>query len=87
MNPKRLFLASQIALIVTAMSFALRTTSTASWVLQFNESNERNNIVPVTHHQNIPPIGIPEFPMYAGIIVMVAIFIMFISVRKKKMKK
>ena len=41
MKPDRLFRASQIALIVTAMSFALRTTSTASWAIQFHESNER----------------------------------------------
>ena len=41
MNSARLFRASQMALIVTAMSFALRTTSTASWAIQFHESNER----------------------------------------------
>lgn len=41
MNSDRLFRASQIGLIVTAMSFALRTTSTASWVVQFHETNER----------------------------------------------
>ena len=41
MKSDRLFRASQIALIVTAMSFALRTTSTASWAIQFHESNER----------------------------------------------
>ncbi len=41
MNPNRLFRASQIALIVTAMSFALRTTTTADWVTHFHESNER----------------------------------------------
>lgn len=41
MNPSRLFNASCIALIVTAMSFALRGAATASWASQFNLTNEQ----------------------------------------------
>jgi MFS family permease len=41
MNPSRLFKASCIALIVTAMSFALRGAATAAWVSQFNLTNEQ----------------------------------------------
>jgi MFS family permease len=39
-NPKRLFVGSQIALIVTAMSFALRGGAAATWQLQFHLTNE-----------------------------------------------
>jgi MFS family permease len=41
MNSSRLFTASCIALIVTAMSFALRGAATADWVSQFNLTNEQ----------------------------------------------
>jgi MFS family permease len=41
MNPSRLFTASCVALIVTAMSFALRGAATADWVSQFNLTNEQ----------------------------------------------
>jgi MFS family permease len=41
MNSSRLFKASCIALIVTAMSFALRGAATAAWVSQFNLTNEQ----------------------------------------------
>jgi MFS family permease len=41
MNSSRLFTASCVALIVTAMSFALRGASTADWVTQFNLTNEQ----------------------------------------------
>jgi fucose permease len=40
MNSSRLFNASCVALIVTAMSFALRGAATAAWVTQFNLTNE-----------------------------------------------
>jgi MFS family permease len=41
MNSSRLFNASCVALIVTAMSFALRGAATADWVSQFNLTNEQ----------------------------------------------
>lgn len=41
MNPSRLFLASCFALIVTAMSFALRGGATGDWITQFNLTNEQ----------------------------------------------
>jgi MFS family permease len=41
MNLSRLFNASCVALIVTAMSFALRGAATADWVSQFNLTNEQ----------------------------------------------
>ncbi|HZZ20487.1 MAG TPA: MFS transporter [Opitutaceae bacterium] len=39
-NAKRLFLGSQVALIVTAMSFAIRGGSAATWAIQFHLNNE-----------------------------------------------
>jgi MFS family permease len=41
MNAKRLFLASKIALIVTAMSFAIRGGAAGSWAAQFNLTHEQ----------------------------------------------
>ena len=41
MNPSRVFLASCFALIVTAMSFALRAEATGAWITQFNLTNEQ----------------------------------------------
>jgi fucose permease len=41
MNPSRLFNASCVALIVTAMSFALRGAATANWVSELNLTNEQ----------------------------------------------
>lgn len=41
MNSSRLFRASCVALIVTAMSFALRGAATASWVAEFDLTNEQ----------------------------------------------
>lgn len=41
MNPSRLFTASCAALIVTAMSFALRGGATGDWIAQFNLTNEQ----------------------------------------------
>jgi MFS family permease len=41
MNSSRLFTASCVALIVTAMSFALRGAATAEWVKQLNLTNEQ----------------------------------------------
>jgi MFS family permease len=41
MNSPRLFRASCVALIVTAMSFMLRTTFVGAWTAQFNLSNEQ----------------------------------------------
>jgi MFS family permease len=41
MNPNRLFTASCLALIVTAMSFALRGGATGDWMTQFNLTNEQ----------------------------------------------
>ncbi len=41
MNPSRLFTASCAALIVTAMSFALRGGATGAWIAEFNLTNEQ----------------------------------------------
>ncbi len=41
MNSSRLFTASCVALIVTAMSFALRGAATGDWVTEFNLTNEQ----------------------------------------------
>jgi MFS family permease len=41
MNPSRLFQASCVALIVTAMSFALRGAASAAWASDFNLTNEQ----------------------------------------------
>ncbi|WP_438479199.1 MFS transporter [Oleiharenicola lentus] len=41
MNPSRLFTASCVALIVTAMSFALRAEATGEWIKEFNLNNEQ----------------------------------------------
>ncbi|RXK56780.1 MFS transporter [Oleiharenicola lentus] len=41
MNPSRLFTASCAALIVTAMSFALRGGATGDWIKEFNLTNEQ----------------------------------------------
>ncbi|MFZ1055590.1 MAG: MFS transporter, partial [Opitutaceae bacterium] len=41
MDAKRLFLASRVALVVTAMSFALRGAAANSWATQFNLSYEQ----------------------------------------------
>lgn len=41
MKPSRLFIASCTALIVTAMSFALRGAATASWVTELHLTNEQ----------------------------------------------
>ncbi len=41
MKPDRLFTASCLALVVTAMSFALRGGATGDWITQFNLSNEQ----------------------------------------------
>ena len=41
MNAHRLFLASRVALIVTAMSFALRGAAGGAWATQFNLSYEQ----------------------------------------------
>lgn len=41
MSPDRLFRASCIALIVTAMSFALRGAAMSSWAIEFNLTNEQ----------------------------------------------
>ncbi len=40
MNPKRLFLASRMALVVTAMSFAIRGGSAGPWAAQFHLTHE-----------------------------------------------
>jgi len=45
MNPKRLFLASCIALIVTAMSFALRGAAAASWATEFKLNYEQVGVI------------------------------------------
>jgi MFS family permease len=44
-NASRLFLASRIALVVTAMSFALRGNAGAAWIAQFHLSNEQLGLV------------------------------------------
>ena len=41
MNPSRLFRASCVALIVTAMSFALRTAALGHWTAEFHLTNEQ----------------------------------------------
>lgn len=41
MNPSRLFTASCVALITTAMSFAVRGGATGDWITQFNLTNEQ----------------------------------------------
>ena len=41
MNANRLFLASRIALIVTAMSFAIRGGAAGAWATQFNLTHEQ----------------------------------------------
>src|SRR2546430_1394639 len=41
MTPSRLFAASCVALIVTAMSFALRTAAVGAWAEQFRLTNEQ----------------------------------------------
>ncbi len=41
MNPSRLFAASRVALIVTAMSFALRGGAAAAWAVTFHLNNEQ----------------------------------------------
>ena len=41
MNPNRLFRASCVALITTAMSFAIRGGATGDWVTQFHLTNEQ----------------------------------------------
>lgn len=41
MNPSRLFTASCVALIVTAMSFALRGAATGAWVTELSLTNEQ----------------------------------------------
>jgi MFS family permease len=41
MNPSRLFAASRVALVVTAMSFAIRGGAAASWAAQFHLTNEQ----------------------------------------------
>lgn len=41
MNPSRLFTASCAALVVTAMSFALRGAATGDWVTEFSLTNEQ----------------------------------------------
>lgn len=41
MNPSRLFTASCVALITTAMSFALRGGATGDWITQFHLTNEQ----------------------------------------------
>lgn len=41
MNPSRLFRASQVALVVTAMSFALRASSADAWAADFHLTHEQ----------------------------------------------
>jgi MFS family permease len=41
MNPSRLFTASCVALIATAMSFALRGAATGAWVAELGITNEQ----------------------------------------------
>jgi MFS family permease len=45
MNPQRLFTASCIALIVTAISFALRASSVSAWATDFHLSYEQVGII------------------------------------------
>ena len=44
-NPSRLFLASRIALIVTAMSFALRGGALGPWGAEFHLTNEQLGVI------------------------------------------
>src|ERR1044072_6812388 len=60
MNPSRLFTASCVALIVTAMSFALRGAATADWVSQFHLTNEQAGWVSGTAFRGFP------LPMVVG---------------------
>lgn len=45
MNPSRLFIASCVALITTAMCFSLRGDAVAAWSTQFNLTNEQVGLV------------------------------------------
>jgi MFS family permease len=45
MNPSRLFTASRIALVVTAMSFAIRGGAAASWAARFQLSNYQVGLI------------------------------------------
>ena len=45
MNSSRLFTASRVALVVTAMSFAIRGAAGASWVAQFHLSNYQVGLI------------------------------------------
>jgi fucose permease len=45
MNPNRLFTASCVALIVTAMSFALRAAAVSAWATEFNLSFEQVGVI------------------------------------------
>ena len=45
MNPSRLFTASRIALVVTAMSFAIRGGAAAAWAAQFHLSNYQVGLI------------------------------------------
>jgi MFS family permease len=45
MNPKKLFLMSRVALLVTAMSFALRAGAVGPWAAQFGLTNEQVGLV------------------------------------------
>jgi MFS family permease len=45
MNPSRLFAASRIALVVTAMSFAIRGGAAAAWAAQFHLSNYQVGLI------------------------------------------
>src|ERR1700679_1882085 len=45
MDAKRLFLASRVALVVTAMSFALRAGAVGPWASQFGLSHEQVGLV------------------------------------------
>ena len=45
MDAKRLFLASRVALVVTAMSFALRAGAVGPWAAQFQLSHEQVGLV------------------------------------------
>lgn len=45
MDAKRLFLASRVALVVTAMSFALRAGAVGPWAAQFSLSHEQVGLV------------------------------------------
>lgn len=45
MNPQRLFTASCVALIVTAMSFALRASAVGAWATEFHLSYEQVGVI------------------------------------------